>query len=270
MPRTSQKEVGGPDSIQAVVIAIRILEKLAFGGRFGRVTELANEIGTSKNRIHRHLKTLVELGYVAQEADTQRYMVGVRLVQIGNAVTNEYDFLSVSRPIMQRLRDALGYSVVLSKVENGKLFAIEQIQGRGDVTFGITVGSPLRLHNSAQGKIVLAFGDPSLMDITLSEPLVPRTVNTITDGDVLKAEVAKARTHGWAMAPGEIMSGINAVAVPIFDHRGVLFGTLATIVSIDDLPGEPDENHLRLLKEAAAEISGSLSSSVARAREARA
>ncbi|WP_170984156.1 IclR family transcriptional regulator [Rhodoligotrophos defluvii] len=258
MPKTTLKEAGGPDSIQAVRIAIGLLEKLAFGGKFGRVTDLAKELGTSKNRVHRYLKALEELGYVAQEEDTQRYMVGVRFVQVGNAVATEYDFLSVSRPIMERLRDALGFSIVLSQVDRGRLFAIEQVQGRGEVTFSITVGSPLRLHNSAQGKIVLAFGDPSLLAATLAEPLTPRTPATIVDPEKLRLEVAKARERGWAIAPGEIMSGINAAAVPIFDHRGKLFGTLATVASIDDLPGDPGEKHLSLLKQAAADISASL------------
>lgn len=269
MPKSSQNEQAGPDSVQAVVIAIRILEKLAFDNRFGRVTDLAADIGTSKNRIHRHLKTLMDLGYVSQEPDTQRYMVGVRLVQIGNAVANQYDLVSVSRPIMQRLRDTIGFSVVLSKVEDGKLFAIEQVQGRGDITFSITVGSPLRLHNSAQGKIALAFGDPSLLERTVSEPLTPRTASTISDGDTLRRQVEEARERGWAIAPNEIMSGINAAAVPILDYDGRLFGTLAIIASIDDLPGEPDEEHLRLLKNAADEISGLLSNRSVRERKAR-
>lgn len=255
MPRAKQAEGMAEDRVQAVGIAIRIIEKLAFGQKFGRVTELANEIGTSKNRIHRHLRTLMDLGYVAQEPDTQRYTVGVRLVQIGNAVAAEYDFISISRPVMQRLRDALGFSVVLSKVEGGRLFAIEQMQGRGDVTFGITVGSPLQLHNSAQGKIVLAFGAPDLLETTLAGPLAPRTASTITDPEVLRADVAKIRERGWSVAPNEIMTGINAVAAPIFGQSGELAGTLATIVSIDDLPGEPNERHLRLITEAAAEIS---------------
>ena len=258
MPRTSQNGEAGDDRVLAIVIAVRILERLAFGEKYSRVTELARDIGTSKNRIHRHLKTLMDLGYVAQETETQRYMVGVRLVQIGNAVASKYDFLSISRPVMQRLRDVLGYSVVLSKVEDGQLFAIEQVQGRGDVTFGITVGSPLQLHNSAQGKIVLAFGAPQLLEATLAGPLPPRTASTITDPGVLRAEVALARRRGWAIAPNQIMTGINAVAAPIFGRGGQLFGTLATIVSIDDLPGEPDERHLRLIKDAAAEISAAL------------
>lgn len=253
-----RKEADG-GSVQAIVVAVRIMERLAFGGKFGRVTELAREIGTTKNRIHRHLRTLVDLGYVAQDPDTQRYTVGVRLVQMGNAVASEYDFLSVSRPIMQRLRDALGYSVVVSKVENDRLFALDQIQGSGGVTFGITVGTPLGLYNSAQGKIVLAFGDAAVLEEVLAVPLPRRTASTIVDPDVLRAEVALVRDRGWAIAPGEHMTGVNAVAAPIFDRNGRLFGTVATVMSTDDLPGDPDEHHARLLTEAAAEISGSLS-----------
>ena len=267
MPRSTLREPLSTDGIQAVGIAMRILERLALGVGYERVTDLAREIGTTKNRVFRHLKTLEDLGYVRQEPDTQRYMIGVRFVQIGSVVANQYDFVSTSRPIMQRLRDAVGFSVVLSKVEDGRLFAVEQVQGHGEVTFSLTVGNPLRLHNSAQGKIVLAFGDPSLLEATLAAPLTPRTASTIVDAERLRNEVERVRQQGWAIAPGEIMSGINALAVPIFDHRQALLGTLATIASIDELPGEPSRDHLTRTLEAAAEISGALPVSQGRERQ---
>src|SRR5262245_12677527 len=107
MPRVKQKD-RHEARVQALDLALRMLEQLAFTGKPGRVTDLARLLGTSKNRIHRHLQTLVDMGYVVRDTDTQRYSVGIRLVQLGSAVANQYDLLSVSRPMMQRLRDQLG------------------------------------------------------------------------------------------------------------------------------------------------------------------
>ena len=163
MARVKQKRPAR-GRVQALDLALRMLEQLAFTGKPGRVTDLAKLLGTSKNRIHRHLQTLVDMGYVVRDADTQRYRVGIRLVQLGSAVANQNDLLSVSRPIMQRLRDRLGLTVVLSKVVAHQLYAIERIYGTSDVTVGVVIGSPLGLHSSAQGKIVLAFGDAGLLE----------------------------------------------------------------------------------------------------------
>jgi DNA-binding IclR family transcriptional regulator len=257
LPKTSQQDKPA-DGVQAVMIAIRILESVSFGDRPGRVTELARELGTSKNRIHRHLQTLVDLGYLDRDPQTQHYTVGVRLVQLGNTVTNRYDLLALSRPILRRVRDRLGDSVVLSQVQRDSVYAIDQVQGRGPVTFGITVGRPLGLHSSAQGKVLLAFGPPALLDRLLKQPLPPRTTHTIVDPERLRAEIEAVRRRGWAIAPGETMTGVAAVAVPIFDADGTLFATLATLGSSDEMPGEPDQRHIAELEAAALDISATL------------
>jgi IclR family transcriptional regulator, KDG regulon repressor len=244
--------------VQALDLALRMLEQLAFTGKPGRVTDLARLLGTSKNRVHRHLQTLVDMGYVVRDSDTQRYAVGIRLVQLGSAVANQYDLLSVSRPIMQRVRDRLGLTVVLSKVIAHQLYAIERVYGTSDVTVGVVIGSPLGLHSSAQGKIVLAFGDTSLLEAVTKSRLDRRTSNTIVDPARLRREVATIRKQGWASAPGETMTGLNAFAVPILDGAGQLFGTLALIGLADELPATPSPRHLAELSAAAGSISAAL------------
>src|SRR4051794_9955619 len=71
MPKTKQN--ASVDGIWSVVLAFRILETLSQGEKAWRVTDLANDLGTSKTRIFRYLQTLINLGYVIQEADTDRY-----------------------------------------------------------------------------------------------------------------------------------------------------------------------------------------------------
>ena len=257
MPRVKQKD-RREERVQALDLALQMLEQLAFTGKPGRVTDLAKLLGTSKNRIHRHLQTLVDMGYVVRDADTQRYSVGIRLVQLGSAVANQYDLLSVSRPIMQRLRDQLGLTVVLSKVVAHQLYAIERIYGTSDVTVGVVIGSPLGLHSSAQGKIVLAFGDAGLLESVVKSRLDRRTGNTIVDPTRLRREIATVRRQGWAGAPGETMSGLNAFAVPILDGSDQLFGTLGLLGLTDELPAAPSRRHLAELSAAARKISAAL------------
>lgn len=257
MPRTTGLNQAG-DGVQAVVLALRILELLAFGAKPGRVTALADELGTSKNRIHRHLKTLTDLEYVTRDPDTKRYSPGIRLVQLGNAVADQYDLLSVSRPVMRRLRDSLGHTVVLSRVISSQLYAIERIDSVSNLAFGIVIGSPLGLHSSAQGKVVLAFGPAALLEIVAGGRLERQTPATIVDPGRLRAEVAEVQLRGYAIAPGETMTGLNAVAVPILDAAGELFGTLAILASVDEIPDHPPAGHVAELKAAAGEISAAI------------
>jgi len=257
MPRVRPKAESA-SRVQALVLALRLVEQLSFTGKPSRVTDLARLLGTSKNRIHRHLRTLVEMGYVVRDDDTQRYAVGIRLVQLGSAVANQYDLLGVSRPIMQRLRDQLGLAVVLSKVVSNQLYAIERVYGKSDVQVGVVIGSPLGLHSSAQGKVVLAFGPPGLMESLVKSRLERRTPDTIVEPVRLRKEIEAVRAQGWAAAPGETMAGLNACAVPIIDGSGQLFGTLALIGLAGEMPPQPTRRHIAELKSSAREISAAL------------
>src|SRR5205807_3886892 len=140
---------------------------------------------------------------------------------------SRFDLLSTSRPILRGLRDALGHTVVISKVEAGKVFGVERADGFGLITFKIVIGAPLNLHASAQGKLVLAFGPESAMRNLFKRELEAVTPQTIVDPIRLRKEVDQVRRQGWAAAPGETLTGLNALAMPIFDDRGELVATLA-------------------------------------------
>ena len=57
----------------------------------------------------------------------------------------------------------------------------------------------------------------------LRSPLRQWPEATITDPDrASRTEVDKVRKRGWAVAPGEVLSGINALAAPVFDAGGEL------------------------------------------------
>jgi len=258
MPRTTQHDLGG-GGIQAVSLALRILELLAFSKKSGRVTDLAEALGTSKTRIFNHLRTLTRLGYVVQDKETERYRVGMRLVEIGSAAANLFDLITVSRPVMQWVRDELGTTVVLSRIEVDKLFTIEQVDGRSMLRLGLVIGSPLGLHSSAQGKLVLAFGREDLLENVIARGLVAQTRSTIVDPKRLRREVGVIRRQGWAVAPNETMTGLNALAAPLFEAGHRLVATLALLASIDEMGAQPNKRQLATITKAARDISASLS-----------
>jgi DNA-binding IclR family transcriptional regulator len=244
--------------VQALVLAMRMLEKLAFAGRPGRVTELANSLGTSKNRIHRHLQTLVEMGYVEQDVDTQSYHTGIRLAQLGSAAASRVDLVNAARPIMHRVQKALGQTLLLSKVDGSRICVIDQISKHPGQTVRIPTGDPLTLHASAQGKLVLAFGRLEMLDEVIAAGLKAQTPYTIVDAEALRREVKTVRTRGWATAPNETMVGLNGVATPILDPYRRITGTLAILGSLDEVSPRPGPHRIAEMKSAATEISTAL------------
>jgi len=239
--------------VQAVRLVLEILEHLAKQDAAG-VTEIATALGSTKARVHRHLRTLVNTGYAVQEAAGERYCAGPRLTVLAQMLALENSLTTVARPVMLRLRDALGHTITLARVTGGIANMVDAIEGNGVVNIGVRVGRDLPLHANAGGKLVLAFGTPaaqqSIEDLTLDR----FTGHTITDLAALKAEVETVRRQGWAGAPEEFVIGINAVSAPIFDSEGGLAATIGLVNSIQFLGRHPATEHINALKAAAAEI----------------
>lgn len=262
MPRIAGADRG--DGVQAVVLALQILDFIARHGGSVGVTELAQALGTSKSRIYRHLRTFVERRYLVQTPDSEKYRIGSRMIEIGRLIDPRPALLEASRVPMRELRDGLGHSVVLSVSEDDGLCVLETLPGNSLVEFGFKPGSILGFHSSAQGKVALAFGDDALRQRVLAAPMPKLTPNTIDTASALQAEIDTVRHQGWAIAPHETLLGTNALSAPIFAAGGLLAGTLAIIDSIQHIEATPSAEQIRLVQEAADRISAALNRSASR------
>src|SRR5215210_1240498 len=186
MPRVSG---GSTDGIQAVVLTLRILERLAEEGSPIGVTALARALGTTKSRIHRHLKTLTQEGYILQSEDTDRYQVGARLAALGRLAGDTFDLASIAAPTLRRLRDSLGHFTVVSQVESEGVRVLATVPGKSSVEIGVKRGSLLSFHGSAQGKVALAFGEESVRSAVFRSRLELLTPKTIVSPAVLRREL---------------------------------------------------------------------------------
>ena len=256
MPPVSGKKTG--EGVQAVVLALNMLEFVAQSQRAVGVTELAKEFGTTKSRIHRHLQTLVGAGYLTHEAETERYRVSARLMALGQAVSEGHELVVTARPAIRELRDRLGHSVAISVPENGGMRIIGTMPGRSDVEMGVKPGSLLAMHSSAQGKLALAFGGEMHMRHLMLKPLEQLTPNTLTDPLDLAADVRDVRQKGWATAYNQSLLGLNALAAPIFDALGQFVGAIAVVDSIHFIPEHPGEDLVAAVRAAARRVSADL------------
>ncbi|WP_193222277.1 IclR family transcriptional regulator [Alkalilimnicola sp. S0819] len=248
-------ERGGLSGLPTTVVSLRIIEALGQAGAECGVTELAQALDMPKARVHRHLVNLRDSGYVAQNPRNSRYSIGWRLYLLGQQLVNRYDVVSLAKPVMEALRDQLGQTVVISTYTDQGMVVLDFLSGRRAVEIVMRAGTRFNFNAVAQGKIALAYGPPELLEKTLAGPLEASTRHTITDPERLRSEVELARRRGWADAPEEIFTGVNALAAPIFRGDGSLYGTLALTGSIHYLPSKPLEPTVVALLTAAREIS---------------
>lgn len=246
------------DAIQSVSLALQVLETLAGARSDMGVTALASSLGTTKSRIHRHLRTLVSLGYISQSEQTERYRIGSRLIALGRAAAGSAELTSVALPHMRTLRDRTGHGVSLGQVEEGGIRILTTLPGTTQIEVGVKPGSLLRYCNSAQGKVALAFMDCSRRQALIPPAITAATAFTITDPAELSAHLEQIAAQGWATAPNEILLGLNALACPVFDAGGEPVATIAIVSLTQYIATPPRPDQIGAVREAAKAISTEL------------
>lgn len=255
MPKISSEKT---DGIQSVVLALSILEALGRAQSHLGVTALAETLGTTKSRIHRHLQTLVQQGYIVQSPMTERYRLGSRLIELGNAATNASDIASVAAQPMRALRDRSEQAVILGQIEDEGIRILTTLSGKMSVEVGVRPGSVLGFNTSAQGKIALAFMSEPIQERILARPLTGETPYSITNINVLRRHLEDIRSRGWADAPNEAASGLNALSFPLLGASGELVGTLAIVSLTQFIGSPPSPDQILAVGTAAEEISNAL------------
>ena len=233
----SQPARGG---VQAADTVLTVLETVAYAEEPIGVTQVANTVGIAKSAAFRHLRTLLDRGYLDQDPVTSRFRLGSKVFLLGRLAPPGHDLATTIQPAMREARDACGLSVVVSTPTPHGAFVLATIPGTQAIDIGVRVGSSLALHASAQGKVFLAFGPKSMLDRVLKSPRPSFTPHTITGAAELTAEIEHVRAQGYAVAPEDTLLGVNALAAPVLDPQGAVVASVALVGSIQHIAREPD------------------------------
>jgi IclR family KDG regulon transcriptional repressor len=263
MPRVTPN-ADSSDGVLAVTLTLRVVEALAKSRSGLGVTELAKQLGATKSRIHRHLLTLVQSGYVARNLEGEKYCIGPAMVVLAQEITASVDLVAIARPVLARLRDDFGHTALVARCEREQIRILDVALGNSDFAIVQRPGNALGpdvLHCSALGKVALAFGPPDLLQNLLSRRVPKVTPRTITDPRGLRTELDLVRRRGWANVPDEGMTGFNAFAVPIKDAQENLVAMIALIGATRILPAEPSSGLIIGLRRAASQVAVALGAS---------
>jgi IclR family acetate operon transcriptional repressor len=261
LDRTEDEErSGNSEFIQSVVITGQIIEALAAAGQPMRLTALANQLGEPKAKMHRHLSTLKHLGFVDQDAKTETYRLGLKLVYIGQSAIDQFDLRRLAEPYMSRLRDLTRQTVVLSTPASGDAIINAVVESPNLVTISVRLGYRLPAHASAQGRLNLAFAPPAVQQRILARKLQAFTPRTMVDPVKLRERLTQIRQQLFDVSMDETLLGISAVAAPILNFDNELVGAIAIVGTTQDVHEPVDPEQLKLLRACTKAISLRLNS----------
>lgn len=185
------------------------------------ITELAEYSGMLKSSVHNIMRTFEECGYVKQNSDTRKYMLGGEIVSLFSRykATRSIDYRVTE--YLQQIRNLFEVNVYLVE-RNGDeavyLCTEQSFYEKGDCL--MKEGTRLPLHCTAGGKVLLGFSSVADKEAICSGELEAYTKNTITDGNILKEHLDKIIYDGYAVSNEEYQLGNYCVAVPVVAGAG--------------------------------------------------
>lgn len=248
MPRTG---LPAARHVAAVERAFAVLDALADGADDLGTNEIARRTGINASTVSRLLATLVHSGFVEHVADSGRYRLGLRLVQLSNAVLRRLDLREVARPHLLALVEATGETATLSAPGERDAVTVDFAQSSSTTQSIARLGRPSVAHATATGKVLLAFGGKE----PPPGPLQTYTKRTITDRRVLAGEIEQVRSHGHARALSEREDDLHAIAAPVFGPHGELAAILGVQGPASRFRGEAMERALAPLLAHAEQVS---------------
>lgn len=245
---------GPVSAVQSVDRAITALEFLARRGEAG-VSEVAAAIGVHKSTASRLLGALQSRGLIEVAGDRGRYRLGYGILRLAGAMGGRLDVTSQGREICEELAEQLGETVNIAVLQGDSVINVFQAHGGGAISVNNWVGRPTPLNATSSGKVLLAYLPRSAQDRVIEAGFSRFTPATITDGRVLRRQLAQVYVDGYAITAGEYEVGLNAFAAPVFGAGGAVVGAVSVSGPAYRLPVSDMSENARAVMVAAARIS---------------
>jgi IclR family transcriptional regulator, carbohydrate utilization repressor len=262
---TSNKSVGfTPNSpmpaaatptIQVLERMFTLIDVLASRDEAMSLKEIAQKTGLHPSTTHRILNDLT-LGRYVDRPEAGSYRLGMRLLELGNAVKSRLDVREAAMAPMRELHKLIQQPVNLSMRQGDEIVYIERAYSeRSGMQVVRAIGGRAPLHLTSVGKLFLAVDDAVKVRAYANRTgLVGQTKTSLTDIHLLERELSRVRQYGTARDNEELEIGVRCMAAGIYDDQNKLVAGLSISAPADRI----DEAWLDKLQSTAAEISTSL------------
>ena len=244
-----------------VIKALRLLECIANTHEPTALADLSRALKLPKPTTYRLAKVLEGVGFVRKDPLTLRYRVGPAFEEVALSGLRHSAAHGTRRMLMHGLAERLGVRVNLVVLKAGNLSFVQWVESTAPLRVDITGDTPMPVHCSASGKLLLAFGPIELREgVFRSSPFRSYTKNTITNAHALGRELERIRRRGYSMDDQELLPGVNCLAVPVHNRVGHTVAGLAVMAPVASHPLEKLRRCLPDVSACAARISAELGS----------
>jgi IclR family pca regulon transcriptional regulator len=243
---------------RSVIRIIQILEYLASSPEGYSLTGLSEKLHTPKSSLLNLLRGLVAARYVNYVDNL--YTLGAESYRLATTISGSRRFLPIARPIMQRLTELTGETVLIATLtpDKNSIVYIDKVESQNPFRFAVAIGEPRPLHSTAAGRAILAFQPAALLSQLLRDlKLTAFTQHTVTDKRVLRQRLDEVKSQSYAVTLGETNDAVVGFAAPILDETGAAMAALVIACPTERAVARKKEL-IKLVTQAGREISAAM------------
>jgi len=203
------------------ILPILTLEKGGMG-----MMELSKRIGLNRSTVYRLVSALMESGFIRQDPVTQKYSLGLKIVELAGHILAEMDVREIARAHLQKLARLSGETIHLSIMNKDgaggyEIVYIDKVEGSEAVGLLTRVGKSFPAYLTAMGKALLAcLPEDELEEMLERQHFEARTENTIVNKQALVEHLKIVRSLGYAIDNEESRLTARCIGAAIFDVTG--------------------------------------------------
>ena len=183
------------------------------------LSDVARATGLTRAAARRFLLTLADLGYV--RTDGRWFTLSPRILELGYAYLSSLSLTEVAEPHLERLVAEVHESSSVSVLDGEDIVYVARVPTARIMAVSINVGTRFPAYATSMGRVLLSrLPDEELEAYLARVELVPLSPRTLTSVEMLRVELAKVRSQGWALVDQELEEGLRSIAAPIRDRTG--------------------------------------------------
>jgi IclR family pca regulon transcriptional regulator len=183
------------------------------------LSDVARVTGLTRAAARRFLLTLADLGYV--RSDGRWFSLSPRILELGYAYLSSLSLTEVAEPHLERLVAEVHESSSVSVLDGEDIVYVARVPTARIMTVSINVGTRFPAYATSMGRVLLSRLPEEQLEAYLARvKLVPLSPRTLTSAEMLRVELAKVRSQGWALVDQELEEGLRSIAAPIRDRGG--------------------------------------------------
>lgn len=232
---------------QSVIKAVKLLDLFTEDIQELSLREVASRANVPKPTAYRLLSSLVACGFLQknQNGYDSNYKLGLKLLELGNLVSNQLEIREIALPFMERLAQEINEVVHIVIANQNEATYIEKVDSSRAIRLYTRIGKSTPLYIGSGPKLLLAFMEEEKQKEILGAPnLYAISDRNQINKSKLRKELQAIRQEGYAYSIGEQDSETTGISYPLYDYNGRVIAAL----TVSGLSSHFEGENLQVIK----------------------